>query len=51
MGAQEGGARDPREEEGGDERRSRSGLNRGRMAFRLTTTGKGGRVRPLLVII
>lgn len=44
MGAREGGEGGeggPREEEGGEERRSKSGLNRGRMAFLLTTGGEG----------
>lgn len=49
MGAWEGGG--PQEEEGGDERRSKIGLNRGRMVFLLTTRGRGREAGPLLVII
>lgn len=45
MGAQEGGDGGPREGEGGEERRSKSGLNRGRMVFLLTSRGRGGRGR------
>lgn len=41
MGAWAGGDGGPQEKERGEERRSKSGLNRGRMVFLLTTRRRG----------